>query len=202
LLHPDTELRFVSPSIGWGVFATRAIPRGTAVWVRDELDQVMSPARVAAMPPLLQAMLARYSYLDARGETVLCWDHGRYVNHSCDPTCLAPGWDFEIAVRDIPAGAEITDDYATLGGGDDFTCECGAAACRRRILHEDFDRLADAWDARVAAAFSDFGSVRQPLWELIRERAQVEDVLAGRQPLPSIRAHRPPAIRPPAIRGG
>lgn len=196
MLHPDTELRFVSPSIGWGVFATRTIPRGTAVWVRDELDQVLSPARVAAMQPALRAMLARYSYLDARGDTILCWDHARYVNHSCDPTCLAPGWDFEIAVRDIVAGSEVTDDYGTLGGGDDFTCECGAASCRRRILHEDFDRLADAWDARVAAAFREFGSVRQPLWELIRERAQVAEVLSGSRPLPSIRVHRPPTPRP------
>jgi hypothetical protein len=29
VIHPDTELRFVSDEIGYGVFATALIPRGT-----------------------------------------------------------------------------------------------------------------------------------------------------------------------------
>jgi len=29
VIHPDTELRFVNPDIGYGVFATRFIPKGS-----------------------------------------------------------------------------------------------------------------------------------------------------------------------------
>jgi hypothetical protein len=46
MLHPDTELRFVNRTIGYGVFATRMIPRGTITWVRDRLDQAFTPAQM------------------------------------------------------------------------------------------------------------------------------------------------------------
>ena len=32
MIHPDTELRFISPEIGFGVFATKLIPQGTITW--------------------------------------------------------------------------------------------------------------------------------------------------------------------------
>lgn len=35
MIHPDTELRFINPEIGYGVFATQFIPRGTITWVRE-----------------------------------------------------------------------------------------------------------------------------------------------------------------------
>lgn len=46
MIHPDTELRFVTPDIGNGVFATRFIPKGTLTWVRDRLDQTFTPEDV------------------------------------------------------------------------------------------------------------------------------------------------------------
>ena len=36
MIHPATELRWVGSSIGYGVFATAVIPRGTIVYVKDE----------------------------------------------------------------------------------------------------------------------------------------------------------------------
>jgi uncharacterized protein len=33
MVHPDTTLAFVSDAVGYGVVATRRIPRGTVVWV-------------------------------------------------------------------------------------------------------------------------------------------------------------------------
>src|SRR5579863_4738128 len=111
LIHPDSELRFISHEMGYGLFATRAIPKGTITWVGDSLDQIISPARYAQLPALLRSQAFKYSYTNGRGERILCWDHGRFVNHSCAATCLSPGFDFEIAVRDIAPGEEITDDY-------------------------------------------------------------------------------------------
>src|SRR5262245_7441225 len=114
MVHPDTELRFINETMGYGVFATLSIPKGTITWVRDNFDQTFKPGEVKLMEPAYQKIIEDYSYIDARGMIVLCWDHARYFNHSCAANCLAGGYDFELAIRDIRAGEELTDDYGTL----------------------------------------------------------------------------------------
>ena len=189
MIHPHTELRFVSPLIGWGVFATAFIPRGTITWVFDDLDQIVTPAKAQALPPLLSEAVEKYSYLNGRNERILCWDHSRYINHSCRATCLSPGFDFEIAVRDIAAGEELTDDYGTLNLESPFPCRCGVPDCRQTIGREDFETCGHQWDELVQSAFPLMSQVPQPLWELVRERQTVELTLAGRRPIPSCRVH-------------
>ena len=110
MIHPHSELRFVSPEIGFGVFATRFIPMGAITWVFEPLDQIIPPAKESQLRATLQRQLNIYSYQNGRGDRTLCWDHARFVNHSRDPTSLAPGFDLEIAVRDIEPGEQITDD--------------------------------------------------------------------------------------------
>src|SRR5437870_4664118 len=133
MIHPATALRFVNERIGFGVFATRALPRGTITWARDELDIIVPAEELKSLDPLFHPILDKYMFVDGRGDHVLCWDLGRYVNHSCAPTSIAPGWELEIAVRDIAAGEQLTDDYGSLNVEDSFVCECGEASCRRRI---------------------------------------------------------------------
>jgi len=120
---------------------------------------------------------------------VLCWDHGRFMNHSCDPNCIAPGFDFESAVRDIQPGEELTGDYATYNIEAGFDCLCDARDCRGRIELTDRLDLADSWDARISGAFGLLMTVDQPLWPLVQDRAAVEQVLAGHRPVPSSRLH-------------
>ena len=112
MIHPATELRFVSPEIGLGVFAREAIPKGTIVWTLCRLDIVLTPHEAAALPAPYQPILDRYAYTDWEGRVVLCWDHGRYINHSCDPVMVGIGNEIEIAVRDIAAGDQLTCEYA------------------------------------------------------------------------------------------
>src|SRR5262252_2299151 len=107
MIHPDSELRFVNDIVGYGLFATRLIPKGTFTWVRDDLDQIVDPSVQHHLPAMLTAQLHKYSYLEPRGR-ILCWDHGRYVNHSCEPNCRSTGFDLEIAVRDIHPGEQLT----------------------------------------------------------------------------------------------
>ena len=189
MIHPDSELRFVSPPIGYGLFATRLIPRGTITWVGDPLDQVLSPLQYEGLPPILRALANKYSYLNGRGARVLCWDHGRYVNHSCAATCLSPGFDLEVAVHDILPGEQITDDYGTLNLEEDFPCLCGAPDCRGVVRPDDPVRFAAAWDALTSAAFPLIPTLHQPLWELVAEKEEIAQVLAGTQKLPSVLAH-------------
>lgn len=189
MIHPDSELRFVNPKIGYGLFATRLIPRGTITWVGDPLDQVISPRQLTALPELLKTQVLKYSYLNGGGARILCWDHGRFLNHSCAAACLSPGFDFEIAVRDIAAGEEITDDYGALNVDEPFACMCEAPQCRGQILPDDPVRHSAAWDMLVAAAFPALDRLPQPLWELVREKDEVQCVLAGKRQLPSALRH-------------
>ena len=41
MIHPHTELRFINEQMGFGVFATQFIPKGTIIWALDELDQIL-----------------------------------------------------------------------------------------------------------------------------------------------------------------
>jgi len=189
LIHPDSELRLVNDSIGYGLFATRLIPKGTITWAADSLDQIVSPARLGELPDLLRSHACKYSYLNGRGDRILCWDHGRFVNHSCAAACLSPGFDFEIAVRDIAPGAEITDDYGTLNLEEPFPCLCGAPSCRGEVLPDDPVRHAGEWDRLIAAAFPAIARVDQPLWDLVQERAAIQPVLRGELEIPSVLTH-------------
>jgi len=179
VIHPDTELRFVNREIGFGVVATRLIPKGAVTWVQDELDQVFPPSRVESLDAVYQAVLRKYTFVNGRGEYILCWDLARYVNHSCHPSCLSAGYNFEIAVRDIHPGEELTDDYATLNLEDHFTCHCGAPQCRGTVREEDIYAQADHWDAVVGEAFPLIGTIPQPLWPLVAEKDAVQAALSG-----------------------
>jgi hypothetical protein len=199
MLHPHTELRFVDPVIGYGIFASRFIPKGTITWVRCDLDRTFTPEQFAGFSAKLRALVDRYSFVDRGGDYVLCWDHARYMNHGCEATCLSPGYGFEIAVRDVAAGEELTDDYGTLNIDVPFTCRCGSPRCRREIRPDDLLAYGDRWDVLIAGAFSRLPEVEQPLWDLVREKDEVAHALAGAAPIASCRVnHFRPSAPPPA----
>jgi hypothetical protein len=187
MMHPSTELRFVDQRIGYGVFATQPIPRGTITWVRDDLDRGFTREAIDAMEAPYREILEKYTFVDAQGAYVLCWDIARFVNHSCDPTCLAPGYDFELAVRDVAKGEELTDDYGSLNIQSLLECRCGSARCRRDVRQGDLLRHADEWDALVAGAFRGIGSVAQPLWPFVKDKTEIERLLREAGPPPSCR---------------
>jgi uncharacterized protein len=187
MIHPHTELRFISEAMGQGVFATRLIPKGTITWVRDDFDQAFTVAAVERMTSEYQRILEKYSFVDAKGMVVLCWDHSRFFNHSCRANCLSAGYDFELAVRDIQPGEELTDDYGTLNLREAFSCACRAGECRRVILPDDMERLAPGWDSVVREVFPLIPTVDQPLWVFLKEKAEVEAVLKRPGDLRSIR---------------
>lgn len=189
MVHPDTELRFVSREIGWGVFATRPIPQGTIVWALDALDQKFSPQAVAALPAYARAKLATYAYLDAHGNHILCWDHARFFNHSCDANCLSVGYDFELAIRDIQPGEELTDDYGTLNPLEPFPCLCGSNQCRQHVLPDDMLRLGGTWNERGVAAFHRIPAVPQALWEVLTCQEAVVAALNEPARLRPIQSH-------------
>lgn len=158
------------------------------------------------MDAVYRDLLSRYSFVDGRGNYILCWDHARFMNHSCDPTCRSAGYDFEIAVRDIAAGEELTDDYGALNLEYDFRCSCRAPRCRGSIHPGDLLTFAGEWDRIVAQAFPSISQVPQPLWPLVREKEAVAAALANQRAIASCRnwyfpaperGGRVPAAEPP-----
>ncbi len=200
MLHPASRVAFISPQVGHGAVATEFIPAGTIVWVRDALDQTLTGAQVMRMPAALQRQLKIYSYRDRAGARVLCWDHARFLNHSCQPNCLSPGWEFEIAVRDIEPGEQFTDDYGSLNLEEVLMCSCGHERCRGRVGPGDFEPQIDDWDRALSVAMALIPSVSQPLWELLEDPQEVLDVAAGVRPLRSAGEHLWSAVDPAVLR--
>ena len=192
MIHPHTQLSFISDEIGWGVVATHAIPRGTITWALDDFDRVMSPAEVAALPPHYRAIVDRYAYLAPDGRWVLCWDFGRFVNHSCEPTSRSLGPDVEIALRDIAPGEQLTSDYGELNLKEQLACGCGAARCRGTIDRDDALELWREWDQAIRDALPWVRDTEQPLWPFVRDQERVQAMVEGRLPVPSTRSHHVP----------
>lgn len=192
MLHPDTEIRIVSDTIGYGVFATRPIPRGTITWALDPLDQILSAERCDGLEPELGDVIERYTWRDCQGRRILCWDFARYMNHSCDANSFSPGgFDFEIAVRDIAAGEQLTSDYGSLNLESPLCCACGSERCRGVITGDDFEDLAPVWDRQIRKAFSHLLEVAQPLWPRIDSaNPKLESAIRYPEKLASILTHR------------
>ncbi len=185
MVHPDIELRFINETVEYGLVARRLIPRGSITWARDRLDRTFTSDEIDAMPEFFKQLLDKYTFIDRQGYRVLCWDISRFMNHSCAPSSLHTGWDFEVAVRDIHPGEELTDDYATLNIERPFECECGASECRATILPDDLVRHHARWDAQVRAVFPLLATVEQPLLHLVNERDDVLRAIEDPQLVPS-----------------
>lgn len=167
MIHPDTELRKVNDTIGYGVFARCAIPKGTIVYVKDPLEIEVMPDRFAQLDPAYQTIVNWFSYIDERGVRIISWDIAKYVNHSCDANSISTGYGFEIATRDIAAGEEVTDEYGIFNLPAPLGCCCGSEHCRGRISQDDWAVYGRVWDRRARTALGGFGKVAQPLVQFL-----------------------------------
>ena len=150
-LHPGLDVH-ASAIEGSGLFAREPIRAGTVV---SRLGgRLVSPAeldRLIADPALgyidtIMVSETEHLVLPPRR------DNG-YGNHSCDPNLWWVG-PYELAARrDIAAGDEVTNDYATSTGDPRFTmeCACGADLCRGTVTGDDWrrpelrERYGDHW---------------------------------------------------------
>lgn len=187
MIHPHTELQFISDEIGFGVVATQLIPKGTITWVLDDLDQEFTPKQFSKMPPRMKQMLDFYTYRNNKGNFVLCWDHARFVNHSFNSSCLSTCYDFEFAIRDIHPGEQLTDDYGYLNTTEPF--KAVDEGTKRKIVYpDDLLRMSNEWDKVLREVFPLMLQVKQPLMDLLPEntRRKAEKVALGKTPMDSI----------------
>ena len=168
MIHPHTELRYINEQMGFGVFATQFIPKGTITWALDELDQILEADYLETADRYKSELIKKYAYRNQEGKFVLCWDLGRYVNHSFHANCMGTAYEFEIAIRDIYPGEQLTDDYGTLNVDEPFECLSEIGTDRRLVYPDDLLTYYDKWDQQVLSALKHVYEVEQQLIHFIR----------------------------------
>lgn len=186
MIYQKTTVKYISEDVGYGLVATEFIPAGTILWVLSDLDAVYTQKQYEYMPAESQEVIDVYAFRDSVGHYILCWDNARYTNHSFKANCLSTVYSFDVAVRDIHPGEQITNDYgcfnlkkplATLDEGEG----------RKVVYPDDHRRCYAVWDAQLLEVFSSIINVPQPMRNLLPEGVWEEVVLvaSGGKPMPS-----------------
>lgn len=181
MIHPDTEVKYISSQVGYGLVATKFIPKGTITWVQDDLDQIFTRDKVKNLNPFIKDYLDKYSFTNKNGDMVLCWDNGKYVNHSFKPSCFSTPYDFEIAIRDIYPGEELTDDYGYLNVEVSFDV-VDEGTDRKTVFPDDIVTFHKEWDALIKENAPGVLKVDQVLRALIPQKTWEEFVNAIHNP--------------------
>jgi len=167
MIHPSTELKYIEDTVGYGVFATQDIPEGTIVYVKDSLELVISPTDYLMHSKDVKEMVDKYSYMDQNGDRIVSWDFAKYVNHCCNCNTISTGYGFEIAIRDIKRGEQITDEYGIFNLDSEMTLLCGEPGCRKTIGPNDFDTYYKDWDKKIVKSIAKLFEVDQPLMAFV-----------------------------------
>lgn len=131
---------------GVGAFALQDIPKGTRLieYTGEKITNAEADRRYDD-----EAMGRHHTFLFILNQrTVIDAAHGgnesMYINHSCQPNCEADivrGRIWIEAIRNIPAGSELTYDYQYENDAeyteDDlrfYACHCGTDNCRGTIV--------------------------------------------------------------------
>ena len=135
----DTLRMGPSPIQGTGLFARMALRQGDTVleYLGEKITKQESARRCQQQNWYIFSLDKEFD-LDGNFE----WNPARLVNHSCNPNCeadLKEGKIWIVALRDIPAGEEITFDYGyDLEDYREHPCRCGAPDCVGFIVAQEF----------------------------------------------------------------
>lgn len=181
MFHPNTRVYFINPIIGYGVFATGRIPKGTITFVPsffvgsdlgyttgDNIQHPMSLDPNTIMSELHLGSPLRFTYLWNNDWIITPNGTAMWVNHSCASNTLMTPYGYEIAVRDIEDGEEITTSYITRTCLGYMRCFCGSPNCVSMVVHAD-DVLVDYRNQQLLIGMECFNNVSQPLMSNVQE---------------------------------
>lgn len=180
MIHPDTELKHVDEKKGRGIFATNTIPKGTITYVKDPLEIEIKPGDPRLNKPDIKDLIETYSYIDENGTRILSWDNAKYVNHCCRCNTMSTGYGFEIAIKDIETGEEITDEYGMFNFEYTLELNCNKSDCRKKVSGCDLESKHEEWDSMIRPALALIPKVNQPLLNFLESetRNQLQKYLA------------------------
>jgi uncharacterized protein len=100
---------------GLGCFADEDIIKGQLVWRLDPgIDLTFKSSEYENFPDSFKEFLKVYAYSpidDSEKCYILCADHARHMNHSEDPNLMETSEGYNVAIRDIKKGEELTCNY-------------------------------------------------------------------------------------------
>jgi hypothetical protein len=142
-LHPDVAVR---PSSVHGLGLVAVAPIGVGIVVARLGGDLVPTRELEAL--LAAAVRGERPYVDT-----ITVGHDRHLvlpagapagraNHSCDPNTWWIDAFTLAARRDVAAGEEVTNDYATSTDQETFVldCACASAWCRGRVTGGDWRR--------------------------------------------------------------
>ncbi|MCC7405389.1 MAG: SET domain-containing protein [Bdellovibrionales bacterium] len=164
MILPSLRIKWISDDIGYGLFATEFIPKGTVTYAFDPLEIVLPRKILEQEKEPMRSMIDKYSYEDNSGNLIICWDLGKFMNHCCYSNTLTTGYVFGIAINDIQPGEEVTDDYRIFTRQHGFQPSCEKFVCP--VFSQSQEQV-EEWDGRIKDALKHFAEVPQPLKPLI-----------------------------------
>jgi hypothetical protein len=178
MIIPWVRVVWLSDEKGYGLIATQFIPKGTVTFVQDGLDIVIPSSDLESIDPRLLEYVEKYSYEDFLGNRIISWDLGKYMNHDDQANTLTTAYGFEVSVRDIEPGEEVTDDYRIFSTHHDTnTWHMGP---KKTKLEPWPEKLLASWNKSVEEALAYIDKVKQPLKGFIPSKTW-ETVLSGDQ---------------------
>lgn len=137
-LSPKTHVRR-SPIHGRGLFARQSIRKGEIVAIKG--GHVLDRAALAKVRRAIAESYIQIDdgfYLGARSAAEVRRNK-IWLNHSCRPNVGIRGQCVFVAMRAIPAGQELTYDWAMEENSPAATrCRCGSPLCRQTLTGEDW----------------------------------------------------------------
>ncbi|MFA5935198.1 MAG: SET domain-containing protein-lysine N-methyltransferase [Candidatus Paceibacterota bacterium] len=135
ILNPKIEVKDTN-KYGLGVFAKEIIKKGEAIHTLkgEEITGAVGDKMV------VDGLLNNDDPLQVDDDNYFILDNLSHAfNHSCEPNAALKDVSTLFALRDIKEGEEITYDYSTTVGPDNFTfttmnnCLCGSTKCRKSL---------------------------------------------------------------------
>lgn len=111
----------------------------------------------------------------------MCWDNAKFVNHSFKPSCFSMPYDFEIAIRDIHPGEELTDDYGYLNVEIPFEV-LDEGTDRKIVYPDDILTYHAEWDEIIKENAPKVFDVEQSLLSFIPTETWIDFVNAVQNP--------------------
>lgn len=139
-INPKAKVQ-TSTIEGKGLFALSPISIGEVVvrWGGTYVSKEEALAAQKSGKLIMQWDDDLYSVED-RGE-----EDGYFINHSCDSNLWMNGAYELVARKQIPAGVELTADYALWEARpryiSSWTCACGKSNCRQKVTGLDWQNM-------------------------------------------------------------
>ncbi len=119
-----------------GCYTTRPIRKGARICEYDGPRFSKAEADVRYRDRIVTYLFS----FGTEGAVIDGFGTAMFINHSCAPNCETEEDNEQIfitALRDIPAGEELTYEYHLHDSDDtDGTCHCGAPNCRGTMFSE------------------------------------------------------------------